>query len=342
MKLNHDFHLSLDYLTLYSRQYSYSGEGAMSIEEELVKLSPKKDMLLTIGVFDGVHLGHKYLISQLTENARQQNLLSGVVTFRQHPKEVLSPQTKLPFLTDLTKRTALLKNEGVDAIILLSFTHQLAQLSTSQFLNLLKKYLRMRGLIIGPDFALGRNREGNIDTLRSLGQDMNFSVTVIPPVMINGEVVSSTAIRNALTDGDMKRVIKLIGRPFSLNGQVTSGARRGSKLGFPTANLGIDPQQALPAEGVYATWAYIDDKAYQSMTNIGQHPTFPGSERTIEVLVLDYHNDLYGRELKIDIIERLRGEKKFDTAEELKKQIAEDIKQGRVILNSQGIAAKNG
>jgi len=312
----------------------------MQVEKELAKLSPKKDTLLTIGVFDGVHLGHKYLISQLTENARRQNLLSGVVTFRQHPREVLSPQTKLPFLTDLTKRTNLLKNEGVEAIIPLSFTSELAQLSARQFLSLLRKYLRMRGLVIGPDFALGRNREGNSDTLRLLGQDMHFNVTVIPPVTIDGKVVSSTAIRKALADGDMKRVLNLIGRPFSLEGRVASGAGRGSKLGFPTANLDINPRQALPAEGVYATWTYIDDKAHQSMTNIGRRPTFFGSERTIEVLVLDYHSNLYGRELRIDIIERLRDEKQFDTAEELKKQIAEDIKQGRAILKSQGIEDK--
>lgn len=308
----------------------------MQIEEELAKLRPKKDTLLTIGVFDGVHLGHKYLLSQLAEQAREQNLLSGVVTFNQHPQEVLSPQTKLPFLTDLTQRINLLKNEGVEAIITLSFTSELAQLSTYQFVNLLKKYLRMRGLVVGADFALGQNREGNTNTLRTLGQDMNFSVTVIPPVMINGEVVSSTAIRNALADGDMKRVLNLVGRPFSLTGRVTSGAGRGIELGFPTANLDIDPGQALPAEGVYATWSHIDGQAYQSMTNIGKQPTFGGSQRIVEVYILDYRSNLYGRELKIDIMERLRGEKQFDTAEELKKQIAEDVKQGRAILNSRG------
>ena len=308
----------------------------MQVEEELARLSPKKDMLLTIGVFDGVHLGHKYLISQLKEHARQQNLLSGVATFRQHPQEVLAPQTKLSFLTDLAERINLLKNEGVEAIITLSFTHELAQLSTRQFISLLKNYLRMRGMVVGPDFALGRNREGNIDAIRTLAQDMNFSITVVPPIMINGEVVSSTAIRNALADGDMKRVHNLVGHPFSLHGRVISGAGRGIKLGFPTANLDINPQQALPAEGVYATWAYIDDKAYYSMTNIGKRPTFGGNERTVEVYVLDYHSDLYEHELKIDIIERLRSEKQFDTAEELKEQIAADIKQGRAILNSQG------
>ena len=308
----------------------------MQVEEELAGLSPKKGMLLTIGVFDGVHLGHKYLISQLTERARQQDLLSGVVTFRQHPQEVLSPQTRLPFLTDLAERTNLLRNEGVEAIVTLSFTSELAQRSARQFVSLLKNHLRMRGLVIGPDFTLGRNRAGNIDSLRTLGQDMNFTVTVIPPIMINSEVVSSTAIRNALTNGDMKKVLNLIGRPFSLNGRVTSGAGRGLELGFPTANLDIAPEQALPADGVYATWAYIDGKAYQSMTNVGKHPTFSGSQRTVEVYILDYHSDLYGHELKIDIMAQLRSEERFDTVDELKKQITEDIKQGRAILNSRG------
>ncbi|MFC2072410.1 bifunctional riboflavin kinase/FAD synthetase [Chloroflexota bacterium] len=306
----------------------------MQVEEELAELSSGKDMLLTIGVFDGVHLGHKYLISQLTEHARQQHLLSGVVTFRQHPREVLSPRTNLPFLTNLTEKVNLLKDEGVDAVIPLSFTQELAQLSAVQFAGLLKKYLRMRGLLVGLDFALGRNREGSIDTLRTLGQDMNFSVIVIPAARVNGEVVSSTAIRNAIADSDIKRVVSLIGRPFSLRGRVTTGAGRGLKLGFPTANLDIDPKQALPTEGVYATWAYIDDKANKSVTNIGGRPTFGANGRTVEVYILDYHGDLYGRELKIDIIERLRGEKQFDSVEELKKQIAEDVKQGIAILDS--------
>ena len=308
----------------------------MHIEQELAKLSPKKDMLLTVGVFDGVHLGHKHLISQLKELAKERNLLSGVVTFRQHPQAVLSPRTKLPFLNDLSQRINRLKNEGVEAVITLSFTRELAQLGARQFVSLLKEYLRMQGLVIGYDFALGRSREGSSDTLRTLGQDMNFSVTVIPPLIINGEVVSSTAIRNALADGDMKRVHQLSGYFFSLHGRVVTGEGRGIELGFPTANLAVNLEQALPADGVYATWAYINDQAYPSMTNIGRRPTFGDNQRTVEVYVLDYHGDLYEHEMKIDIIERLRDEKKFGTAEELKKQIAEDIKQGRAILDSQG------
>ena len=305
----------------------------MQVEKELAKLSPEKDTLLTIGVFDGVHRGHKHLLSQLTEQARQQNLLSGVVTFRQHPQKMLSPQTRLPFLTDLTQRTGLLKNEGVDMVVPLSFTSELAQLSASQFVSLLKRYLRMHRLLIGPDFALGKNREGDFDTLRALGEEMNFSVTIIPPLTINGEVVSSTAIRQALADGDMKRVTNLIGRPFRLQGQVITGTGRGLELGFPTANLKIDPKQALPAEGVYATRTYLDDKAYPSVTNIGRCPTFGNKECSVEVYLLDYNNNLYGRELTVDIVERLRDEKRFDSVEELKNQIAADIEQGRAILS---------
>lgn len=307
----------------------------MSIEEELAKAQPDRETLLTIGVFDGVHLGHKYLLSQLTEQAKERNLLSGVVTFNQHPQELLSPQTKLPFLTDLAQRIDLIKGEGVEIIITLPFTAKLAQLSARKFINLLKKHLRMRGLVLGHDFALGKGREGDVNSLSALGEAMDFTVTIILPIMVDGEVVSSTAVRNALTKGDMKRVLQLIGRPFSLNGCVTKGTGRGVELGFPTANLDIDPRQALPADGVYATWSHIDDQIYQSMTNIGKQPTFGGSQRIIEVYILDYHNNLYGRKLKIDLVERLRGEKQFGTAEELKKQIAEDIKQGRTILTSQ-------
>ena len=308
----------------------------MQVEEELARFSNKKAMLLTIGVFDGVHVGHKYLISQLLKQAKEKNLLSGLITFRQHPLEVLSPQTELSFLTSLEQRVALLKNEGIEEVIPLSFNAELAQLSARQFVSLLKKHLGMSGVVIGPDFALGRRREGNTDALRALGQELNFSVTVIPPVTNGTEVISSTAIRNALAKGNMNKVRNLLGRYFSLEGKVTSGEGRGTGLGFPTANIDTDPKMALPGEGVYATRAYIDNQAYQSMTNIGKRPTFGGNNRTVEVFLLNYDNNLYGQELKIDIVERLRDEKRFDNVDELKKQIAEDVERGKAILNSQG------
>lgn len=315
---------------------STSGEEVVLVEEELAKFPPKRDTLLTVGVFDGVHLGHKYLISKLLEEARQKDLLSGVVTFYQHPEELLSPRTKLPFLTDVEERISLLESEGVDVVVPLSFTAELAQLSARQFVSLLQKYLRMRGMVVGSDFALGKGRGGDTNTLRKLGKDMNFSVTVVRPLVVNGEVVSSTEVREALADGDMRKVRELAGRPFSLQGKVVTGAGRGVGLGFPTANLDISSEHALPPDGVYASWAHIDGKAYQSMTNIGQCPTFGGGERNVEAYLVDYRGDLYGRELKIDIVARLRDEKKFDTVEALKKQVAEDVRQGRAILNAAG------
>ena len=308
----------------------------MSLEEELSGLSPDRDMVLAVGVFDGVHLGHKSLLSRLLERARERDLLSGVVTFDPHPLKVLSPKTRLPFLADLEQRKALLKDEGVSVVIVLPFTRELARLSAAQFMGLLRNYLRLRELVIGPDFTLGRDREGNASTLRTLGEDMGFAVTVVPPVKVNGDVVSSTAIREALAGGDLKRVRSLVGRPFSLHGRVVRGASRGAKLDFPTANLEVDPGQALPAEGVYATWAYIGEHAYESMTNIGRRPTFGGRRSGVEVYILGYQGNLYGQELKIDIMERLRGERQFDTVEALKSQIVEDIEQGRAILSAGG------
>jgi riboflavin kinase/FMN adenylyltransferase len=308
----------------------------MSVEEELGQFSPRKEMLLTIGVFDGVHLGHRHLIAKLNELARKQGYASGVITFSQHPQEVLSPKTRLPSLTRLEQRIALLEDEGVDIVIPIPFTPQLANLSPKQFLSLLKEYLQMKGLVVGPDFALGKGRQGDIDTLRKLGQEMGFSLTVVPPMAVDGETASSTAIRKALAEGNIKRVQKLLGRPFRLHGRVVSGDRRGTKLGFPTANLEVEPGQALPASGVYACRAYINGQSYPAMTNIGTRPTFGSGPRLIEVYLLDYNGDLYGQELIIDIIERLRNEKKFDTPEQLRKQIAEDVKHGKAMLETRG------
>lgn len=307
------------------------------MEEELTRHSPGKDTLLTIGVFDGVHLGHKYLISQLVELAGTQDLLPGVVTFRQHPQEVLFPQTKMPFLTDLEERSRLLEKEGVALVVPLSFTKEWAELGARRFVELLMKHLRMRGLVIGADFALGRGREGDTAALRLLGREMSFSVDVVPAVKLNGEVVSSTVIRQALAEGDMVKVRRMVGRDFSLHGRVVTGAGRGAGMGIPTANLDIDPEHAIPLDGVYVTRAYIDGRSYHSVTNIGRNPTFGNSERVVEVYIIDYSGDLYGREVSIDIVERLRGEERFGSAEELKKQIAEDVKKGKAILDARGV-----
>ena len=309
----------------------------MLVEQELAKHSPERDTMLTVGVFDGVHLGHKHLISELRNQAEDKNLLSGVVTFRQHPEDLFSPKSKLPFLTDMKARTSFLKHEGVDIVVPLSFNTELASLDAHKFIGLLQKHLKMQGLVIGPDFALGKGRGGDIGALEKFGKEMNFSVTVVPPLVIDGEIVSSTAIRQAMAAGNMPKVRKLAGHYFSLHGKVVPGTGRGEGLGFPTANLNVSKGQALPPDGVYASWAHINGNAYESMTNVGLCPTFDSSERTIETFIIDYSGDLYGNDLHVDLVGKLRNEKKFKSIDELKIQIAEDIKKGKVILESAGV-----
>jgi riboflavin kinase/FMN adenylyltransferase len=306
----------------------------MQVEQELAVFTPNCDSLVTIGVFDGVHLGHKHLISKLKELARLQSLCTVALTFHTHPQEILTPDSQPPFLTDALEKAQLLKNEGLSGVIVLTFTPELSRLSARQFVDLLRIQLHMKGLVIGPDFALGRKSEGNIPTLQKLGQELGFSVTVIPPVTMNGEIISSTVIRQAMADGDMSKVKRLMGRPFSLHGRVIHGHGRGQGLGFPTVNLDILPGQALPPDGVYATLAHANSRIFHSVTNVGMNPTFENTNRTIEAYLLDFREDLYQHEIKIDFIQKLRDEVKFANVDELVRQIYKDIKEARQLLRN--------
>ena len=308
----------------------------MLVEEELASAVPERDTVLTIGVFDGVHLGHRFLIQRLREKAAEEGLLSGVVTFHRHPRLVLSPESGITYLTTLKERIRLLKSLGVEHIVTLSFTRELSQLGAREFIALIRRHLRMRALVIGPDFALGKGREGGSPTLKALGEELDFSVAVVPPKVWEGEVVSSTAIRQALSRGDVMAVSRLLGRRFALAGGVSKGDERGKLLGFPTANLVPEQEQALPADGVYATRAFLSETVYQAVTNIGVRPTFGGGQRIVEVHLLDFEGELYGRELRIELVERLRGEMRFASADELKTQITRDVTQAQAILELQG------
>ena len=304
----------------------------MQVEEELAEFAPQREAVLTIGVFDGVHLGHQHLIEYLKRQALVRDYQSGVVTFAKHPQQLLSPQTPIRYLTSLEERIELLKQLGVELVVPLSFTVELAQLSARHFIALLQSHLRMRGLVVGPDFALGQGREGDVFFLHSLGKELDFTVDVVSPKIIDEESVRSTAIRQALSQGDIQKVSKFLGRPFSLSGQVTHGVERGKHLGFPTANLAVKSDQALPADGVYVTRAYLGNRAYSSVTNIGQRPTFGEGERTVEVYLLDFEREVYGEKFRIELLERLRDERRFSDPEKLKAQIGSDVERAREIL----------
>lgn len=309
----------------------------MQVEEELARFAPQRETLIAIGVFDGVHLGHRHLIEYLKRQAMVREYLAGVVTFANHPQEIVSPQIPVSYLTNLEEKINLLKQLDIELVVPLSFNLELAQLPARQFIQLLQKHLNMKGLILGPDFALGRNREGDIFTLRSMGKEMGFTTDVVAPKIIEGETASSTNVRKALAQGNIQKAGMLLGRPFSLKGPVIHGVERGTSLGFPTANLQAGLDQALPADGVYVTRAFIDDRAYPSVTNIGTRPTFGQGERTIEVYILDFSGDVYGEMLKIELLERLRDEKRFSDPAELKAQIEMDVGRARQVFQEVAI-----
>jgi len=304
----------------------------MEIEQELANITPRGETLLTIGVFDGVHAGHRYLLEKLQQRAAEKNLLSGVVTFNPHPQSVLHPHNQLPSLSSLDDRVRAFQELGVKIVAVLTFTPKVAQLSAREFMSLVNKQLKMRGIMVGPDFTLGRGGEGNINLLRALGREMKFSVEVIPPLTINGEVVSSTLIRRALVQGDMRKVERLMGRYFYMGGKVITSDKRGRVLGFPTANLDIRPQQALPGNGIYATIAQVDGKQFPSATNIGIRPTFGEREKTVETHLLNYKGDLYGKDMRLEFVQKLRDEQRFPSSEELKVQIEKDVREVEAIL----------
>lgn len=304
----------------------------MEIEQELANIGSQGETLLTIGVFDGVHAGHRYLLETLQQQAAEKNLLSGVVTFNPHPQSVLHLHNQLLWLSEPEDRVKSLQKLGINLVAVLTFTPEVAQLSAQEFMSLVKKHLRMRSIMVGPDFTLGRGQEGNIHLLRALGRTMKFSVEVIPPYTINGEVVSSTLIRQALTQGDMEKVRRLMGHYFQIGGKVIASDRRGRILGFPTANLDIKPQQALPGNGIYATITQVDDKQFPSATNIGTRPTFGEGEKNVETHLLYYEGDLYGKEIRVEFMQKLRDEQHFPSSEELKAQIRKDIREVEAIL----------
>ncbi len=304
---------------------------------ELARVAPGRPSAVTIGVFDGVHRGHQHLVGLLLERARRQGLAGVAVTFNPHPRAVLRPGAAITYLTSLEERVELLQALGLDAVAVLAFTSELAQLSPREFLTLLCEELEMKLLVVGPDFALGRNREGSVDVLRSLGDALGFGLEVAPLLVEDGAKVGSSSVRQALAEGEVERVARLLGRPFALRGPVVVGARRGRGIGFPTANIALGLDRALPAFGVYVTRAYVRENAYASCTNIGVRPTFDAEPRpTVETYILDLDEDLYGQELRIDLLQRLRGELRFNSVDDLIAQIRRDIRSTREYFRDQG------
>ena len=304
--------------------------------EELARVKPPGETFVTVGVFDGVHRGHRHLLDLLKRQAAQAGCVPCVITFRNHPVSVLRPDAPVRLITTVEERVRLLQWLGIEMVVPITFTVDVSRVTAKEFVAMLQRYLRMRGMVVGPDFALGHNREGTAQVLRALGRELGYTVTVPQPYEDGGVQVSSTATRNALAAGDMATASRFLERSYTLVGEVVQGVGRGgSLLGYPTANVAVDHNLLLPGDGIYATWFYVDQQRYKAATSIGMRPTFGlGGERTVEAFLLDFRGDLYHKTVRLKFVERLRDELTFESAEALKTQMDKDVEETRRVLGN--------
>ena len=305
----------------------------MQIFHDLTSPITQFPTVLTIGAFDGVHLGHQQLIRSVVESARASNRRSVLVTFFPLPSIVLGRATPF-YLTSNEEKLAELERLGLDVVVLVEFTLETAQIRAAQFVNLLIENLQMREMWIGHDFALGYKREGNAEFLRAMGVERGYTIHSVDAVMLDGRPVSSSRVRDALRAGDIGQANACLGRPFQLSGVVVQGAHRGRKLGVPTANLSVWAEHAVPANGIYACRAHLEGAAAlrDAVINIGTRPTFDNGARTIEAHLLDFDGDLYGQTMTLDFIAYQRPELKYDSVEALVAQMHQDVRIAREIL----------
>jgi riboflavin kinase/FMN adenylyltransferase len=288
---------------------------------------------LTIGNFDGVHRGHQALVSRMVQAAHDAGCLAGLLTFDPHPLAVLRPDVPLAYLTSADERAEVLTALGLDFVLVLPFSRQVAAQSAAEFMGTLAGNIPLRTLWIGPDFALGRGREGNTARLSEIGAQLGYRVQVVPPFDWQGQPVRSTRVRTLLgEDGDASQAAELLGRPYQAWGTVTTGAQRGRTIGFPTANLMLPAGRLVPANGVYACWAWREARGIPAVVNVGVRPTFDNAHRSIEAFLLNFSGDLYGETMGLSFVRRLRGEQRFSGIDALVQQIEADVASARSVL----------
>jgi riboflavin kinase/FMN adenylyltransferase len=282
-------------------------------------------------VFDGVHLGHRHLLNHLIDWA-DPGCVPAVLTFSNRPVTVFRPGTFPSYLTTPEHKVSLLREAGIELVVPLEFTEELSQVSARRFAELLYGSMRMRGLVLGPDSALGQGREGDLAYMQAEGERLGFWVRSVSPLEINNQPVKSRVIREALVAGDVSGGARLLGRNHSLTGEVVLGDQRGRTLGFPTANLNIYPGLLWPGDGIYATWAIIDGKRHLSATSIGVRPTFGLTQRLVEVYVMDFSGDLYGQQINVEFVEKVRNQETFADVDVLVQRIEQDVADSRAVL----------
>jgi riboflavin kinase / FMN adenylyltransferase len=302
----------------------------LSAEEWIAQLgAARKASAVTIGNFDGVHRGHQKILQGVVERAKNDDLLAAVLTFYPHPARVLRPDAAPGLLATLQQRLAAFNGAGIDAALVMRFDAELAKLSAQDFVQrFLVDAMRARAVLVGANFRFGHKQAGDVRLLTTLGAQFGFEVEVVPPLVEDGIVVSSTAIRQAVREGRMEDAQKLLGRPFALDGEIRTGTGQGRKLVVPTLNLATE-QEVLPKNGVYATVTVLGDKMYHSATNAGARPTFGGTGFTIESYLFDFDDSLTSGAMEVRFCKRLRGEQKFSSTGELREQVLKDIEKAK-------------
>ena len=306
----------------------------MNVVNGIENYKANSKSILTIGTFDGVHLGHQKIITSLVTKAQKQGLHANILTFFPHPRMVLQKESNLKLIDTLEEKQNLLSELGIDNLIIQPFSKEFSKLTAIEFTrNVLVNELGMSSLMIGYDHRFGKNREATVKDLINYGKSYNFEVTVIPAQDISSIIVSSTKIRNAIKISDFKKVIQFLGRPFELNGKVIKGNGVGKTLEYPTANIEIkEKYKLIPPKGVYLVKISFGENQFSGMMNIGNRPTISGLDQTIEIHIFDFDKDIYGKNLKVCFLKKIRNEKKFDSLTSLKSQLKKDEENCKRIL----------
>ncbi len=293
--------------------------------------------VVTIGAFDGIHLGHQQLIERVKARALELDGTGVLLTFEPHPQRVIAPGTAPPLLTSREEKIPLLEETGLDAVVILPFNRELSEMEAEDFVSgILCKAIGVRFLVLGHDHAFGKGRRGRPELLRLMAPDHGFDLEVVTAVRENGDPITSTLIRNHLHDGDVEKARNLLGRPYGVKGLVEKGEQRGREIGWPTANIALPfPEKCTPGDGIYAVRTVVRDQVLAGACSVGVRPTFGVGTRTIEVHILDFDDDIYGESVEVRFHRKIRDEVAFDGVDALVKQIERDVVEARTILTQE-------
>ena len=288
-----------------------------------------QNTIFSIGMFDGIHLGHQHLLNQVCKIAKENSCKSGIITFTDHPRKLFDPSLDISLITSVNQKKSFIENMGIDFVIPIDFTKSISELTFEQFITTIIDSANLKGLVLGPDTAIGYKRQGTPDKLEKLGDELDYKVFNIDQLNFNNKRVSSSLLRQAISEGDMDLSTQYLGRNYSISGNVIKGKGIGNTvLGYPTANLDISSVETIiPANGIYATKVKLDGREFIGATSIGYNPTFNNKEKSIESFIIDFNENLYGKDIEINFIKWIRAEESFDNTVELQKQMTDDINQ---------------